>query len=367
MPDEYLHPTDVRLSHVLTRVLDIKKPETDVYDVPFMPMRQFRGRKVKLMVRTAYGAGLAAFKADNANTPVVSASGDLQEQYIELVTIAEKETLNASDLIALESIDPNVADRAARTVVEKAQALKQRNINRTRWLAWQAVKDSLSIAYGGVTVSIDWDLDGDGMNSSRISSSHLPTYTDFGTGSEAYAWNHQDDNENYDANVIEGAYYCAKLIADDLGIAEEEVAMHVNSTTYRIIRQNAKVAAELSSYSPRVITPTRPEIAEVLGLADVIIRNDHYWDTSNTKQKFLPDGYALFTPASYEYQGTPIAEMYDGLVARVVNGQIRVEPNPGLVAEMYINQEQVSENVRVQSARMPIVNYPEGIVYAQVY
>ena len=43
------------------------------------------------------------------------------------------------------------------------------------------------------------------------------------------------------------------------------------------------------------------------------------------------------------------------------------KPNPGMVAEIYINEEQVAKNVRVQTARMPVVNHPAGIFYAQVY
>jgi len=357
--DEYLHPSDIRKSHILTRVIQKKKPESEVYDVAFAPLRAFNGRKVKLSVRTSYGAGLAGFKADNANTPVITGAGDLQEQYIELVTIAEKEVLNATDLIALNSPDLGVSEGAARTIVEKALELRIRNVNRTRWMAWQAAKDALSITYpDGTSIAIDWDLDGSGMNDD-FSGSHLPTYAAIGSG---YAWTDTDN-----ADIIEAVYTWTKLIADDLGIDESECAMHVNSTTWRYIKKNAGIKAELSSQNPRIITPRREEVVEILEIADIRINNDHYWDTSNAKQKFLPDEYALFTPSSYAYNGTPIMEMYDGLVARVVGGRIVVERNPGMVAEMYVNEEQVAENVRVQTARMPIVNCPAAFVYAKVY
>jgi hypothetical protein len=362
--DEYLHPIDIKDSHVLTRVLTEKRPESKIYDVPFAPLYAFRGRKVKVVLRKHFGAGLAPFKADNANTPIVTGAGEIQEQYMELVTIAEKEVLNATDLIALESQDDRIAKLAAETVLDKALRLQLRNSNRTRWMAWQAAKDDLSIAYGDVTIGIDFDLDGDGMNEGRFSASHLPTYA--ALSDDGYAWNHTTSG-TYDADIIEGVYYCAKLIADDLGIDETEVAMHVNSTTWRIIKKNNGIRDELSATNPRITTPKREEVVEILELADVRIRNDHYWDTTATKQKFLPDGYALFTPASYQYNGVPIMEMYDGLVARVMNGQIVVERNPGLIAEMYVNEEQVAQNVRVQTARMPVMNWASAFVYAQVY
>ncbi len=366
--DEYLHPSDIKQSHILTRVLTEKRAESTIYDVPFSPLYPFQGRKVKLAIRKHFGAGLAPFKADNANTPIMTGSGELQEQYLELVCIAEKEVLNATDLIALESPDEQMAKLAAETVLDKALRLQLRNSNRTRWMAWAAAKDELTITYsqagGDVTIAVDFDLNGDGMNEGRFSASHLPTYEDMSV--DEYPWDNTTDGV-YDADIIEGVYYCAKLIADDLGIDETEVAMHINSTTYRIIKKNAGIRDELSATNPRVTTPKREEIVEILELADVRIRNDHYWDTAGSKQKLLPDGYALFTPASYEYNGVPIMEMYDGLVARVVNGAIVVERNPGMVAEMYVNEEQVAQNVRVQTARMPVMNWASAFVYAQVY
>jgi hypothetical protein len=358
MSEQYLHPVDIKDSHVLTRVLNEKLPESKVYDVPFCPLYPFNGRKVRLAIKMHEGAGLAPFKADNGSTPVVPASGQIQEVYIELALIAEKEVLDASTLIDLESPDDRIGKMAAETVLEKAMRLQQRNVNRTRWMAWQAIKDSLTISYDGVTIAVDYDLDGDGLNSNRFSASHLPTYS---SGLSGTAWS------STSADIIEDAYTCAKLIADDLGIDETEVMMMVNSTTWRYMKKNTGVAAELSSTNPRIITPKLDETAEILGIAGIQLRNDFYFTAAGVKTKFLPDGYALFMPQGFEYNGTPIIEMYDGLVARVVGGDIVVSRNPGLVAEIYISEEQAAKNVRVQTARMPVVNHPAGIVYAQVY
>jgi hypothetical protein len=214
-----------------------------------------------------------------------------------------------------------------------------------------------------VTLDVDFDLNGDGQNSARFSSSHLPTHL---SGLEGTEW----DN-TADANIIEDVHTCAQLIGDDLGIDETEVVMHVNSETYRYIWQNSGIQGYLSTASPRVTKPRREDMVEILEIADIVIDNSFYFTEgdvgTSVKTKFLPEGYALFMPAGYRYKGTPIMEMYDGLVARVVNGQIVVERNPGMIAEMYVNEEQVAQNVRVQTARMPVVNHPAGIVYAKVY
>lgn len=363
MTEQYLHPSDIKDSYVLTRVLNEKQAETDIYDVPFAPMYPFNGRKVRLAVKMHEGAGLAPFKADNAGTPVVPAVGQIQEVYIELALIAEKDTLESSTLIELESMDDRIARLAAEDVLEKAMRLQQRNVNRTRWMAYSAVKDSLSITYGDVSLSVDFDLNGDGQNASRFSSSHLPTQT---SGLGGTAW-----TDTANADIIADVHTCAMLIGDDLGIDETDVVMHVNSETYRYMWQNTALQGYLSDASPRVTKPQRGEMATILEIADIVVDNSFYFTYgavgTSAKTKFIPNGYALFFPRGYEYKGTPIMEMYDGLVARVVGGDIVVARNPGMVAEIYVNEEQIAKNVRVQTARMPVINHPAGIVYAKVY
>lgn len=361
--EEYLHPIDVRDAHVLTRVVDRKVPETDHYNVPFVPMRNFRGRKVKLRVKEANGAGLAGLKADNANTPIVSGGGVLQEIYLDLVTISEKDVLNATDILALDSPDMNVAREAARTVVDKTANLRLRNINRTLWMAWEAVKDNLSLVYpNGSVIQVDWDLDGDSWND-WFSGSHLP---------EAEAdWDHQDSNEAYDTNFLEEFYAWTKLIGDDLGCDPSECILHINTTTWRYIRRNKWLIRDSnpSLPQPRTAPLKTAELADLLDIAAVKVLNPYYLeddgDARRTKNYMLPDHYALVT-GPYTYKGKPLAEMYDGLVATVSGEDISVAPNPGMRAEIYINKEQVAKNVRVTTARMPVLNYPAGFLYANL-
>lgn len=359
--EEYLHPIDVKQSHILTQILDRKVPEADVWDVPFMPLKPFDGRRVKLTVKEWNGAGMAPFKADNANTPILEGGGTLQDIYIELVTIAEKAVLNATDLIELASPDNAVAKRAARNMVDLGVTLKRRAINRSRWMAWQAVKDALVITYpNNTSITVDWDMNADAHND-WMSGSHKPT--------AAVSWAHQDDDEFYDTNIIDDVYTWTKLIADDLGCDQAECTLHMNSTTWRYVRRNKWLRLESSPGlpQPRSAPVTVGEAADILDVAGVKIVNAYYLDDdlSRTKNYFLPDNYLLIT-GPYVWNGTPLAEMYDGLVARVRGGQIVIERNSGLIAETYINEEQVAENMRVQSARMPVVNYPQGFVYADL-
>jgi len=357
--DEYLHPSDVRKSHVLTRLIEKRVEEQANYDVPFAPLYPTMQRKVKVMTREFDPAGMAQFHADNANTPVVGGGGEVQERYMELVEISEKHVLKATDLIALESPDLSVAQGAARDVLKLGQQLRQRNIQRTKWMAYMAARDELTITYpDGGAITIDFDLNGDLLNTD-FTSSHLPTYAGIGDG---IAWT------TVTADVIEGIYTWTKLIEDDLGVESGECIVHMNKATWRYVKKNTGIKAELSAQNPRIITPRMPEVVEILGVAQIKIVNGFYKVESDdiTKYRYIPDGYILIT-APYMVNGVPLMEMYDGPVVLVNGNILTVARNPGAQSDIYINAEQRAQNIRVSTARMPVMNYPAGFVYAQVY
>jgi len=352
--DYYLSPVDIKDAHVLTRVVERRINESEIYDVPFAPLSTTMSRRIKLRVRHIDGAGLASFKADNADTPVVSGSGDQTELFMELFLIAEKDILKASDMINLHSPDEAIARSAAEDLLRKALRLRRRNVNRTKWMAWEAAKDNLSVAYlNGTTIAVNYDLDGDEQNS-WFTSTHQPT--------AAAAWSAAD------TDVIEDVYNWSKLIADDLGVDQSEIAMYCRTGVWRYLKKNTGIKNELSGTDPRVITPKMSEVVEILGIGEIRIENGFYItsaDQVDTRNYFLDTGHVLFTGPD-TVAGVPIMEMKDGPVARVVNGQIVVAENPGALAETYINAEAVTENVRVQTSRLPQMNYPAAFVYADI-
>lgn len=352
--DEYLHPSDVKRSHVLTRMIEKKVEEPAVYNVGFAPLFPTMQRKVRLMVREFDPAGLAYFHADNANTPIVAGGGEVEERFMELVEISEKHVLKATDLIALESPDLSIAEGAARDIVKLGAQLRQRNIQRTKWMAYMAARDALTITYpDGGAITIDYDLDGDTVNTD-FTSTHQPTYST--------AWS------DVSADIIEDVYNWTKLIEDDLGVDSGDCIMHMNKATWRYVKKNTGLKAELSSQNPRIITPKMAEIVEILEIAEIKVVNDFYKVESDdvTKYRYIPDGYVLIT-APYVVNGEPLMEMYDGPVVQAKGNDLVVARNPGAVADIYSNMEQRSKNIRVSTARMPVMNHPAGFVYAQVY
>jgi len=352
--DAYLSPVDIKNAHLLTRAVERMIVEDTLYNVPFAPLTPTRSRRIKLRVRHVDGAGLASFRADNADTPIVSTSGDLTELYMELFLISEKDVLKESDLVQLRSADELVARTAAEELLKKATNLRRRNINRTRWMAWQAAFNNLTVTYpDGATIAVDYDLGGATYNT-WFSSTHLPT--------AAVTW------ATASTDVIEDVYTWSKLIADDLGVDQSEVIMYCRTAVWRYLQKNTGIKGELSATSPRVITPKRAEVVEILGIGEIRITNDFYVTSSSgtdTRNYFLDTGHVLFTGPD-RVNGAPLMEMKDGPVARVVNGAIVVAENPGALAETYINVERVQENVRVSTARLPQMNFPAGFVYADI-
>lgn len=350
--DQYLNPVDVKDSHVLTRTVNREVDEGTLYNIPFAPLMPKMSRKVKLRVKHMDGAGLAAFKADNASTPIVSGSGGLIEQFFDLLVIEEKDILKESDLIALASPDPLVAKTAANDVLDKAVRLRKRNINRTKWLAWMAVQDNLTVTYpDGATIGLDYDLAGSYQNS-YFTSTHKPT--------ASVAWS------NVAADVMNDVYTWAKLISDDSGVDPSQCVMYISSLVWRYLWKNTGVKAELSGTQPRRITPTLSEVTDILGIGAIRIYTEFYSNAAaTTKTKYLGDGNVLISGPDV-IDGSPIIDMVDGPMVRFVGGEPVVEPNPGAIAELYAHVESKTWNIRVGSARVPVFNWPQAVIWADI-
>jgi hypothetical protein len=132
------------------------------------------------------------------------------------------------------------------------------------------------------------------------------------------------------------------------------------------MQKNTGVKGELSTTDPRVITPKMSEVVEILGIREIRIENDFYvTEGTQTKSYYLDEGHILLTGPD-TVNGDPIMEVKDGPVVRVANGQLVVGNNPGALAEVYINAEAKTENVRVSTARLPVMNFPAAFVYADI-
>lgn len=352
---------DVRDPYQLTYAIQRMKNEDMEYNVPFAPMRPVRTRQVKLHISRYNGAGLSPFRAVNANTPVMPDTGFVEEQLIDLVNLAELSPLKEDELLYLESVDPMVRSRSIRNVVDRTIKLRQRNTNRSIWMAWKAVQDALVITYdGSVSITVSWDLAGASWND-WFTSSHLPTATT--------DWNAKNADGQYSTVIVDQLETWKDILAIDGGVVEEQIKMHVNSRTWRVIRENQWLKNQVSQYQPRDVRVTKSEAANALGIGEIVVMDPVWFDAdSNTRYKHLDDGKALFTgPYISPADSAPIASMLDGPVVKVMNGRARVENNPGLQAEIWAQEDPPAENIRVQSARMVVLNHPEELMFATLW
>jgi len=355
-----IQPFDFRDSRLLTREITRKKSEQMTYNVAWAPMRQVKSRNVRLHITRWNGSGLAQFRSVNANTPIMPDEGTVQEQFIELVNLAELTPMTEDEILFLDSPDGRVRGRVLKDALQRTQRLRQRNINRSIWMAWQSVQDQLVIAYeDGGYLTVTWDLAGATYNS-WFTSSHLPT--------ASTEWNHTDADGDYDALIKDDMETWADILAIDGGVVEEEIIMHVNTRTWRIVQENKWLRSKLSADRPRDIRPKRSEAAEALGIGKIEIVDSYWWDEDeNVRYKHLDDGKALFTGPYIAQDGAPIVEMLDGPVVTVSGGRARVTNNAGLRAETWAREDPPMEFIRVQSARMAVLNHPEQILFATLW
>lgn len=350
--DTILHPRDVRNNHVLSRLIEKRAVEHEVYQVPFMPLRTFTDREVLVSVVDYRPSGLAPFKADEGSTPILQTGGTVEDRYMEIVTISEQAVIKSKTLLHLASSDDRIARSAAESIVQLGRRLRVRNTQRTMWMGWMAARDGLSISYpSGGAITIDFDLDATSTAHAGWSGSHLPT--------AVTAWS------NAAADVIGDIEDWALLIEEDLGPAQADCRLHVNGVVWRYMKANTAIRAELSGSMPRIITPKIDEVAEILGIAGIEVVNTYYKDEASTKYKFLPDTAALLT-GPYVYDGAPIAEMYDGPVVLVRGDDLVVANNPGAQSEMWVDKNSTTKLLRTTTARLPALNYPEAFVWATI-
>jgi len=347
-----LHPRDVYNQYVLTKIVEKRASEHEIYKVPFAPLISYDDRQVLIHVTDYRPSGLAPFKADEGSTPVLQTGGKVEERRLDLVVISEEAVIRAKTMLHLASSDENIRRGAAQDIVGLGRTLRVRNTQRTMWMAWQAVQDNLSITYpDGGAISIDFDLDASSHNDSW-SGSHVVTPS--------------TDWDDASADIIGDIETWTELIEDDHGADQSTCILHLNGKTWRQVKENTAIQAELSGTQPRITTPKADEVAEILGIAELRLINDYYKDTSRTKHKFLDDGKALLT-APYTWNGDNIMEMMDGPVVLVSGDDLVVANNPGAQSEIWVDKGSTTKKIRVTTARMPVLHYPEAFVWASVY
>jgi hypothetical protein len=153
----------------------------------------------------------------------------------------------------------------------------------------------------------------------------------------------------------------------------------MSSETFDYLVRNAKVRGFLTATDRSMLIPTYEDMLTLLrdGTSITIYDNGYRDETvettanslsargiPNSLTRYLPVGQVLIT-TQYDIEGTHIADTLDGQVLTAESWN-SLQINQGPQAEVLIDQFSKNHFLRVASARVPRVIYPEAFLVATV-
>lgn len=353
-------PFDLWDQAVLTDL--VVRPITSQYEdqprlgdaiAPITPI-QSRVAKIRTYETKAFGVG--QFKAPDATPALYKPDQVWGERIVELVLLEEMERIGGEDWIKLNSSDETVARSAGVDLIDRGKILQTRNERLTEKLRWDALLNGVvNITYpSGQKQTLDYG--------------YLPTH-------KVTAGTLWSDTAN--ADPIANIRAWSNVLGADSGYYG--LHLHMSSETYDYLVNNAKVRSYLTATDRSMLIPTEADIQTLLrDGTDITIYDNGYRDESvvtapnslssrgipNSLTRFLPPGYVLLT-TDYSIDGTPIADTLDGqvLVAEQWN---KISIKQGPQAEVILDPMSKNHFLRVASARVPRIIYPEAVLVAKV-
>lgn len=333
----------VRENYELTRAILVGMQTESMRGQEILPLVSSVRRRFKVKVRNLTNPwGIGQFKAPNGDTPLAEWSGGLTQEalYVNAVDLEEMIPLEETDV--LESADALVAADAIDDIITTGRMLQIRNERLTEKMRWDAMANNLAIKFpDGTSVTVDQY---GGYAGTHVIASNAKPWSVTASSTPA------DDIRGW-----------ADILEEDSGLPAGHLWM--NRSTFRRLQNSAYWATQLTFTDRPYKIPTDKDIAAILDPAlEIVIYNGSYKDKSGVRQKWIPDGYVLLA-TEYQVDSINIGEMYDCPVVRAVNGKLVVENNPGTQAEIMINELKKKEYLRVSTARMPMLLFPQNFMW----
>ncbi len=346
------------LTEVINRPL-IKRVESDPsVGETIAPLNQVQSREVKLQVRDVEAFGKGQFRAPGATPALTEFRSNLREEVIELALLDEMNRIKDEDYLALSSPDDNQKRKAGVSIVDRGTMLAIRNQRLTDTMRWQSFSGSCTITYpNGGEIDVDYG----------IPNVNKPT--------ASTAWS---DKTNSDPIADLRAWQ--KLSANQIGTYG--VKIHMNSDTFLLVLENAKLKDYLTGWGRPLFFPQNQDILDLLRghpsgpssnqeATEIIIVDGGYRAEGvgsdrgvGNVTRFLPYGKVLIT-TEYSVDGQRIADVCDGQVI-VSTGYNQVGIRQGSQAEVLLEHFGKTHFLRYASARIPRILQPGAFVYATV-
>lgn len=313
------------------------------------PITPIQSRFAKLRVSQTLAFGVGQFKAPDATPGLYTPDQTWREEVIELALLEEMHRISGEDWLKLNSSDEVIRQGAGVDLVDRGKILQLRNERLTEKLRWDAFSGAVTITYpSGSPLVIDYG----------IPAGHKPVVSTLWSNTAS-------------ADPISDIRSWSNQIATSSGYYG--IRLHMSSTTYDYLVRNANVKSYLTATNRSMLIPTKEDILTLLrdGTDIVIYDNGYRADgvgsargVPNSLTRFLPDGKVLMT-TEYSIEGVGIARTLDGQVL-IADGYNSVAIKQGPQSEMLVDQMSKNHFLRVASARIPSLVYPECFLYATV-
>lgn len=349
-------PFDIWDQAQLTDVI-VRPVSTQFEDQPRLgdlicPTESIQSRVAKLRTRQILSFGIGQFKAPDASPGNYTPNQTWSESVIELAHLEETSRVSGEDWIRLNSSDETIRRAAGVELVDRGKILALRNERLTEKMRWDALLNgNLTVTYpSGQSLYVDYGY----------TASHKVTLAGGALWSAAST-----------SDPIANIRAWAEIIAADSGYYG--VHLHMSSKTYSYLLQNTVLKGYLTATGRAMLLPTYDDVITLLRDGTDITIYDNGWRSEaqgsargvpNSLTRFLPDGVVLMT-TDYQIEGMPIAQTLDGQVL-VSTDYNNVEIRQGMQSEMMVDHLTKNHIMRVASARIPRIVYPECILVATV-
>lgn len=345
-----------QLTNNVERALTTNKENLPSLADQIAPKVDVQARKVKYRITEVDAFGVGQLRAPDGNPQLYRSSVSYRDEYVELALPDEMERISEDTMLKLLSTDEKIKQSGGVDVVTRGRILGLRNWRRIEKMRWEMfLTGKITLDYQDSSAQIDFGLP----------ASHIITASTLWT-----------DTAN--ADIIAQVRGWQKLMSDDVGVYG--LMLHMNTDTWELVYNNAKIAAKLSTWGRGLMVPNKDDVGRLFREGtQIVIYDGGYRNTGSLNAgptpnasrgdsqltKWLPYGKVLITPLGYNVDGEPIADTPNGQVM-IATGYNSAEPRQGPQSETILDPISKNTMLRYASAAIPRMLIPEAFIAVTV-
>lgn len=346
-----------QLTRVVERSLTTNKENLPSLADQIAPKLDVQSRKVKYRITEVDAFGIGQLRAPDGNPKLYRSNVSYRDEYIELALPDEMERISEDVMLKLLSTDLKIKQSGGIDVATRGKILGLRNWRRIEKMRWEMFLTG--------KITLDYE-DSDEQLDFGLPATHIVTAGTLWT-------------DTVNADIIAQIRSWQKLIADDIGTYG--LMIHMNSDTWDLVYNNAKIAAKLSTWGRGLMVPNKDDVGRLFREGtQIVIYDGGFRDTGPTLNnqttpnrsrgdvnltKWLPYGKVLITTADYMVDGEAIADTPNGQVM-IATGYNSAEPRQGPQSETILDPISKNTLLRYASAAIPRMLIPEAFFVATV-